>query len=95
MADIQTEGDWHWRNSMKPVRFFALDARVSVFFLFLILHMRLWTVGLFVFMCFMFWMLERRGLTFDAALRSLRTWILGTKRPGLLWHRKRRLVDYG
>jgi intracellular multiplication protein IcmT len=95
MADVQTEGDWHWRNSMKPVRFFALDARVAIFFMLFIVHMRTFTFGLFWFMCFLFWMLERKGLTFDAALRSLRTWILGANRPGLLWHRKRRMVDFG
>lgn len=95
MADIQTQGDWHWRNSMKPVRFFALDARVALFFLLFLVHMRPWTLGLFVVMCVLFWVLERKGLTFDAAIRSFRTWILGANRPGLLWHRKRRLSDYG
>lgn len=95
MAEIETQGDWHWRNSMKPVRFFGLDARVAIFFLFFILHMRAWTLGMFIGVSILFWLLERRGLTFDAALRSFRTWILGSKRPGLLWHRKRRLVDYG
>jgi intracellular multiplication protein IcmT len=95
MAEMQTEGDWHWRNSMKPVRFFALDARVAVFFMLFLVHMRLFTFGLFWVMCFLFWILERKGLTFDAAIRSARTWILGANRPGLLWHRKRRLTDYG
>ncbi len=95
MPDIQTEGDWHWRNSMKPVRFFAMDARVALFFLIFLMHMRTWTLLLFVAMCLLFWLLERKGLTFDAAVRSTRTWILGTKRPGLLWHRRRRMIDYG
>lgn len=95
MAEIETHGDWHWRNSMKPVRFFALDARVSLFFLLFIIHMRAWTLGLFVVVCILFWILERKGLTFDAAMRSLRTWIVGRNRPGLLWIRRRRLTDYG
>jgi len=95
MADIETSGDWHWRNSMKPVKFFALDARVALFFLIFIVHMRPWTLGLFFLVAFIFWLLERKGLTFDAALRSFRTWIIGSKRPGWLWLRRRRMVDYG
>ena len=94
-SDIQTSGDWHWRNSMKPVRFFALDARVSLFFMVFLVHMRPSTLTLFIMMSLLFWILERKGLTFDAAIRSFRTWILGTERPGLIWHRKRRLIDYG
>jgi len=95
MADIETSGDWHWRNSMKPVKFFGLDARVAFFVLIFIIHMRLWTFGLFCFVAFVFWLLERKGLTFDAALRSFRTWILGSKRPAWLWIRRRKMVDYG
>lgn len=95
MADIETQGDWHWRNSMKPVRFFALDARVAFFLLLFILHMRPWTLGLFFVVCFFFWLLERKGLTFDAAIRSFRTWIIGRERPGWVWIRRRRMVDYG
>ncbi len=95
MAEIQTESDWHWRNSMKPVRFFALDARVALFLMFFMVHMRAWTFTLFIVMCILFWLLERKGLTFDASVRSFRTWILGANRPGLLWHRRRRLNDFG
>ncbi|MBU6235867.1 MAG: IcmT/TraK family protein [Alphaproteobacteria bacterium] len=95
MAEIETEGDWHWRNSMKPVRFFALDARVALFALLFIIHMRPWTLGLFCLVCILFWILERKGLTFDAAIRSFRTWLLGRERPGYLWIRRRRLHDYG
>lgn len=95
MANIETEGDWHWRNSMKPIRFFALDARVALFALLFILHMRIWTLVLFLIVCVLFWLLERKGLTFDAAVRSFRTWILGRERPGYLWIRRRRMRDYG
>jgi hypothetical protein len=42
-----------------------------------------------------FMLLERKGLTFDAAIRSGRTWIIGANRPGWLWLRRRRMVDYG
>lgn len=95
MVDIETQADWHWRNSMKPVRFFIFDARLALFFLVFILHMRMWTFGLFLFFCFFFWFLERRGLVFSAALLTFRTWILGKRRPAWLWIRKRKFHDYG
>lgn len=95
MADIETSGDWHWRNSMKAVRFFGLDARVALFFMLFIIHMRPWTLITFFVMSILFWILERKGLGFDAAMRSFRTWIIGANRPGLLWFRRRKLIDYG
>lgn len=95
MADVETQADWHWRNSMKPIRFFALDARVAAFFMLFLLHMRLWTFGLFITVSLLFWYLERRGLVFAAAFRTLRTWVLGTNRPAWLWIRKRKFHDYG
>ena len=94
-TNIETQGDWHWRNSMKPVRFFALDARAAIFFMLFLVHMRPWTLGTAIVCMFGFWLLERKGLTFDAAMRSFRTWIIGENRPGWLWIRKRRMVDFG
>jgi intracellular multiplication protein IcmT len=93
--EIETEYDWHWRNSMRPTRFFAMDARAaSTLFLFLV-HMRTWTLILCVSVMIVFWMLERKGLTFDAAMRTARCWLLGQNRPAWLWFRKRGLIDYG
>ncbi len=94
-SDIETVGDWHWRNSMRPARFFAVDARASAFLFLFLIHMRLWTFCAACFVMFLFWLLERKGLTFDSALRALRSWVLGTKRPAWLWIRKRKLTDYG
>lgn len=93
--NIETDGDWHWRNSMKYVKFFALDARVALFLMIFLLHMRPWTFGLFCAVCLLFWLLERKGLSFDAAIRSFRTWLLGSKRPAYLWLRRRRMRDFG
>lgn len=95
MADVEIESDWHWRNSMKPVRFFFLDARVAIFFMIFLLHMRIWTFMTFLVVSAFFWYLERRGLVFAAAFRTFRTWILGAKRPAWLWIRKRKFHDYG
>ena len=95
MPDYETEMDYHWRNTMKPVRFFMVDARAGIFLILFIFHMRAWTFGLFVLMMIFFWMLEKRGLVFGAALRSFRTWFLGKRRPAWLYTRKRKFHDYG
>ncbi len=95
MADYETQMDYHWRNSMKPARFFMLDARVAIFLMLFIIHMRMWTFLTFIAVCLLFWFLERRGLSFQAAIRSFRTWLLGKRRPAWLWTRKRKFHDYG
>ena len=87
--------DIHWRNTQRPVRFFALDARSSFVVLLVLLHIRLWTFGLAVVVMLVFWFLERRGLSFNAALRALRRWLLGTRRPANHRRRRRYWIDYG
>jgi intracellular multiplication protein IcmT len=94
-VDYETQMDYHWRNTMKPVRFFMVDARVAFFLMMFILHMRIWTFFTFVAFMLFFWYLERRGLSFGAALRTFRTWILGRRRPAWLWIRRRKFHDYG
>ncbi len=86
---------WHWRNTMKTVRFFSFDARAGLFVALVLLHFRIWTICLLVGMLFIFYLLERKGLSFPAALRSLRVWLVGTKRPGWIWTRRRKLQDTG
>lgn len=95
MADYETDMDYHWRNTMKPVRFFMVDARAAAFFMLFIIHMRLWTLFLFFAMLMFFWFLEKKGLPFGPAMRAFRTWILGKNRPAWLWIRKRKFHDYG
>ncbi len=87
--------NWHWRNSMRPARFFNLDARAVFPFLILLVHMRTYTLVLTILFTLIFIYLERRGLTFDASLRAFRLWIVGNKRPAWLSRSHRRMVDYG
>ncbi len=95
-VDYETEMDYHWRNTMKPVRFFMVDARAAIFIFPVLLRMfEWWSWALFFVMLLFFWMLEKRGLVFAAALRTFRTWILGKRRPAWLWIRKRKFHDYG
>ena len=94
-APIETEGDYHWRNSMKPLKFFALDARAAAPFLVLLLHFRLWTLYLCIVITLIFHIVERMGFTVPSALRALRSWLVGDKRPAWMSTRKNKLIDYG
>lgn len=92
---IEERDNWHWRNSMRPVRFFNLDARAAMPFAVLLFYARAITLFLAVVMTIIFVLLERKGLTFDASLRAFRKWFLGQKRPGWAPYRRRKMVDYG
>lgn len=92
---LEEKMNWHWRNSMRPVRFFGLDARAAIPFCVLLFYFRPITLALTVILTMIFVFLERRGLTFSASLRAFRRWILGQRRPAWLSYRRRRFVDYG
>ena len=87
--------NWHWRNTMKPVRFFAVDARAAIPFFILIFYFRLVTFLLAIFSTLLFIILEKRGLTFDSSLRAFRSWFNGQKRPAWVSLRRRDFKDYG
>ena len=94
--DIAVEKQhWHWRNSMRPVRFFNMDARAALPFFILVFHARLYTLVLTIIVTLIFRLVEKRGLTFPAAMRSLRVWFIGQNRPALPSFRYRRMRDYG
>lgn len=85
----------HWRNTARPVRFFTVDARAAIFLMFFLIHMRLWTFALAVVAIVFFMFLERFGLTLPLAMRRLRIWFIGRRRPGLLKTHRRDFIDYG
>ncbi|MDD3288745.1 MAG: IcmT/TraK family protein [Alphaproteobacteria bacterium] len=87
--------DLHWRNTQKPARFFFLDARCFLAILLFLVHARMWTLILAVSIMLTFWLLERRGMTFESALRALRCWVWGSVRPAKKRLAKRRWIDYG
>lgn len=89
------ERTWHWRNTMKPVRFFGFDARAGFFVVLLLVHARLWTFMLLISILVIFWILERKGLSFASALRAGRMWFIGKNRPAWIWTRRRKLRDTG
>tara|TARA_Y100000034_G_C6863329_1_gene393193 strand:+ start:1123 stop:1425 length:303 start_codon:yes stop_codon:yes gene_type:complete len=92
---IQDQVNWHWRNSMRPVRFFAFDARAAFPFFLLLLYARLITLFIAIVSTFLFYILERYGLTFSSAMRRFRLTLSGRKRPALMSIGRRRLKDYG
>lgn len=86
--------DTHWRNSMKPARFFMLDARAAWPVLVMLLHMRYYTMIFAVLVMVLFYFLEQRGLSFFAALRAFRVWIVTRKRPNYRPSDMTRMVDF-
>lgn len=86
---------WHWRNTMRPVRFFNLDARAALPFCVLLVYFRPITLFFTFVITMVFWFLEKRGLTFMAAIRAFRSWIVGYNRTGWLSFRRRRMIDHG
>jgi intracellular multiplication protein IcmT len=92
--DVQDQG-WHWRNTMRPVRFFNLDARAALPFCVLLVYFRIVTLVLTIVITLIFWFLEKRGLIFSSAMRALRLWIVGDWRPAYMPFRYRRMRDYG
>lgn len=86
---------WHWRNTMKPVRFFMLDARAGFFIILLLVHARIWTLVLMITVNAIFWILERKGLSFMSAIRAIRLWLIGNYRPAWVYTRRRKFLDTG
>lgn len=95
IAELQEQVNWHWRNSMRPVRFFNFDVKAAIPLFFLLFYFRLVTIVIAILVLILFWILEKRGLTFDAAMRSLRLFLFGDTRPALIAFKYRRLKDYG
>src|ERR1043166_5925824 len=86
--------DIHWRNSMKPVRFFFMDARAAWPFLLALLHLRVYTIIFAALTTMLFYFLEVRGMSFVAALRAFRVWIVTKKRPAVRHSEIPRMVDF-
>ncbi len=87
---------WHWRDNMRPARFIIFDARAAFPIVFVVLRLVSWyTWGFFIAALIFFYILERFGLTFEAAMRRFRAALCGRNRPAHIWTAKRRMVDLG
>lgn len=89
------KANWHWRNTMRPARFFNLDARAALPFLVLLVYARWITLIVTCLLTLFFYILEQRGLTVPAALRSIRVWFVGDFRPAWYTYAHRRMRDFG
>jgi intracellular multiplication protein IcmT len=95
LDNLEDRALWHWRDSMRVVRFFNFDARLSLLVPILLLYPRISTLVLTVVMIAVFYTLERYGLTFPAALRAIRVWMVGPDRAAWPFYRTRRMRDFG
>lgn len=95
IENLNEKVNWHWRNTMRPVRFFNLDARAGLPFFVLIIYARPITLVVTIILTTIFWFVERKGLTFPSALRAFRVWMIGYDRPAWISLRRRRMKDFG
>ena len=94
ITQAQEQLNWHWRNSMLPIRFFNLDARAVLPFCALIFYARLVTLFVAVVITMVFWAVEKMGLTLPSALRKFRALLVGDCRPALRLTKRRRFIEY-
>lgn len=94
VQQAQEQLNWHWRNSMRPVLFFNLDARAVFPFCALLFYARLVTLFLAIAITIIFFVVQKMGLTFPSALRKLRCVFLGPKRPALASYRRRKFIEH-
>jgi len=95
VSDIKEQLNWHWRNSMRPIRFFGLDARSALPIFLIMPFFRVITIVLAVAVVMFFLYLEKKGLSFSAAMRASRILMFGENRPALMSFKYRTLKDFG
>jgi len=95
LENIEAKLSWHWRDSMRTIRFLNFDGRVAFLIPVWLLYLRWSTIIISFLIFYIFKFLEDKGLTFPAALRALRSWALGRARPGLLSGDRKKFIDYG
>ena len=94
ITQAQEQLNWHWRNSMLPIRFFFFFARAVLLFCALIFYARLVTLFVAIVITMIFWGVEKMGLTLPSALRKFRAVLVGDRRPALRLSKRRRFIEY-
>ncbi len=89
------KANWHWRNTMRPVRFFNLDARAAIPYFVLLVYFRPVSLFITTVLTMVFHFLEKKGLTFPASMRAFRLWIVGRERPAWYHYHHRKPRDFG
>ena len=83
-----------WRDTMRPVRFYLIDARLLVLLVLWLFVPAWWTTAAAALGIGALRVAEARGYRLHAALRAVRAWSAG-KRTALHARRVRRFVDFG
>src|ERR1700731_3736372 len=84
-----------FRETWKRPRLWMFDAVLFFFFVPVVFHPRLWSIGLFFLVAAALAAAENiYGFGLIEALRALRLAVLGNHRPARPAIRRRRLVDY-
>lgn len=95
LENLEAKLNWHWRDSMRTIRFLSFDGRVAFLIPIWLLYLR-WSTIIISFMVFyVFRFLENKGLSFPAAIRAFRSWVVGRERPGLLSANRHHFIDSG
>lgn len=87
-------GEARWRDTMRPVRIYAFDARLIGVVGIWVLWPSWWTSAALVGAVAGLRVAEARGYRLPAALRAVRACLAGS-RPALYGSRSRRFVDFG
>ena len=83
-----------WRDTMRPIRFYAFDARLTVLVTMWLFVPNLWTTLLVLTAAIIIRIAESRGYRLAAVLRAFRAGLAG-RRPALHARHVRRFVDFG
>ena len=83
-----------WRDTMRPVRFYMIDARLLVLLTVWLFLPTWWTTAAVLLAIAAFRIAEARGYRFRAGIRALRAASAG-RRHALHAARLRRFVDFG
>jgi len=81
-----------WRNTMLPIRIYIADARALIPMMVVLVHIRLWTFYIALAGIAVFAVLEWLGLTYPAAVRTVRRIIVGRRRSAIPAWKKRRFA---
>jgi intracellular multiplication protein IcmT len=81
-----------WRDSALRITVAGLEAWALLPLLLWAGHMRWWTFYVAIGGVAVFGLLQYLGLTLFGALRRIRSWFAGSRRPGVPHHKQRHFV---
>lgn len=81
-----------WRDSARRITIAGLEAWALCPMLLWACHMRWWTFYIAIGGVAAFGLLQYLGLTLFGALRRIRSWFAGKRRPGIPHHKQRHFV---